>query len=73
VSIFSNYIIFDKNSFRMHLWSFNLFFLIYTVLCQGIEVRIEANQRTARSFISFYELSETRRSRACVAVLSDCW
>lgn len=42
------------------------------ILYQGAEVRIEANQRAARSLISFYELSETRRSGACIADMSDC-
>lgn len=42
------------------------------ILYQGAEVRIEAHQRAARSLISFYELSETRRSSACIANMSDC-
>lgn len=42
------------------------------MLYQGAEVRIEANQRAARSLVSVYELSETRRSSARVADLSDC-
>ena len=42
------------------------------MLYQGAEVRIEANQRAARSLVSVYELSEARRSSARVADLSDC-